>query len=139
MVASHGKVNKTCREFMISFFNFPYIFRAIFANEGTIPAICGDIEVCQPMRNYLPRKVEITCDICQVGIEKIALVLQSEHNILRVIDLLNGDAFCTEPSSGLGQECIDFVVDFTPKAMPVMSELFLDQMPIFCGDVLGYC
>ena len=83
--------------------------------------------------------IEINCEICQVGIEKIAMILSSEKNIIRVIDLLTGDAFCTEPSAGYGQECVNFVVDFTPKAMPVMSELFLDEMPVLCGEVLGYC
>ena len=28
---------------------------------------------------------------------------------------------------------------FTPQAMPVMSELILDEQPLLCGDVLNYC
>ncbi len=80
-----------------------------------MPAICGDIGVCPPTeickkipqnnisivsRNlsyFLVVKTgqELTCDICNLGIEKLAQVFQSEKNVIRTINLLCGEAFCT--------------------------------------------
>ena len=68
-------------------------FRAIFSSEGVIPALCGDIGVCPPVRNG--DDVEVTCDMCMHGIDMLAMVFQSDKNVVRLIDLLIGDAFCT--------------------------------------------
>ena len=97
MVASDDKV-QVHFEIRGQFFHPWLLFRALFATESIVPALCGDIGVCEPMRRsrfYKVKDVEITCEVCGIGIENLARAFQSEKNINRVIDLLSGEAFCT--------------------------------------------
>jgi len=54
----------------------------------------------------------------------------------RVIDALIGDAYCTEPSSGLGDPCIKFVESFVPEAMPLAATLVRADIDRLCNDAV---
>lgn len=120
---------------------FQYL-RAIFANEATSPTFCADIGVCENLDFLNSQTFEpsgsVNCDICEFGIDMLAKVFETEKNQKRHIELSLASGICPS-SAGLAQQCIEFVVDFIPKAMPVISELFLEAKPEFCGETLGYC
>ena len=78
----------------------------------------------------------MSCDICYEGVPKLAQVIESEKNILRVIDLLVGDAYCTEESSGLGEPCIKFVEFFVPMGMPLAAQLVRTDTEKLCLEAV---
>ena len=92
------------------------------------------------MINFLlpdvPEPRAMTCDLCEQGVPKLAQVIESEKNIFRVIDLLVGDAYCTESSSGLGEPCIKFVEFFVPVAMPLVAQLVRADTERLCADAV---
>jgi len=78
----------------------------------------------------------MSCDICHEGVPKLAQVIESEKNILRVIQLLIGEAYCSEESSGLGEPCIKFVEFFVPEAMPLAAQLVRGDTERLCADAV---
>jgi hypothetical protein len=78
----------------------------------------------------------MTCDLCEQGVPKLAQVLESEKNVFRVIDLLIGNAYCTEESSGLGEPCIKFVQYFVPEAMPLVAQLVRADTERLCTEAV---
>jgi hypothetical protein len=89
---------------------------------------------------FSSKKIEstraITCELCQEGVPKLAQVLESEKNVLRVISLLIGEAYCSEVSSGLGEPCIKFVEFFVPQAMPLVAQLVRSDTERLCADAV---
>ena len=78
----------------------------------------------------------ITCETCAQGIVQLAKVFESEKNVFRVIELLIGEAYCTEPSSGLGEPCIEFVEFFVPQAMPLIAQLVRTDTDRLCEEAV---
>jgi hypothetical protein len=66
----------------------------------------------------------------------LARVFESEKNVIRVIDLLVGEAYCSEGSSGLGEPCIKFVEFFVPEAMPLIAQLVRTDTDRLCQDAV---
>ncbi len=64
---------------------------------------------------------------------KLVVIIFLKH---RVIASLIGDAYCTEPSSGLGDPCIRFVESFVPEAMPLAATLLRGDIDRLCTDAV---
>ena len=81
------------------------------------------------------------CETCKKDLVEVAHGINCPENMAKVVELLQGPAFC---QSGLANEegeeiCRSFVQDFVPAAAKALSDDMVYYDAETCSDVFGVC
>merc|ERR1711974_385800 len=104
------------------------------------PAVFS-MQVWCPECTYGQKLREVTCDECNDGLHKIIGEFYNPASVQKVVDYMNGDAFCGQDEDpALVERCTGAVGIILPIAFPAIADhVPEDGLNAMCQDVFGVC